>query len=89
MKLILVFMSILNITSQQALAAKIIGNVGDVYALEFVAIANETYDYMLKNEINDISLPQLKKAIVETKVESTNKKLSLNKLPKDAIEIII
>lgn len=84
MKALLTLMSLILATSS-ASATKIVGNGGDVAALEFVAVANEVYEYLVRRDVQDIKLPELRRSILQAKVESTDKKLSLDGVPKDAI----
>jgi len=84
MKSLLILISFLTLSSV-ASATKIVGNGGDVFALEFVAVASDVYDYMVSTEAPAINLPALRQAILDTKIESTEESLSLNGVPKDAI----
>ena len=68
-----------------AFATKVIGNGGDTYAFEFVTIAKDIHTYLEIADAKKIHLGQLQDALKNTKVESTDKKLSLNGVPKDAI----
>lgn len=66
-------------------ATKIIGNGGDVYALEFVEYAGFIHRHIEHKSMRNLNPAQFIKAVDETKVESTDAKLLLNNIPKDAI----
>lgn len=68
-----------------AFATKVIGNGGDTLALEFVIVAKDIHSYLELVGSKAFNTKQLESALKETKVESTDKKLSLDKVPKDAI----
>ena len=61
------------------------GNGGDLYAAEFVQAGERGLQMLRHNDSKDIDLKKLELAILRTKVESTDKELRLNGLPKDAI----
>jgi hypothetical protein len=84
MKFLILLSSLLTFASA-AWATKIVGNGGDTYALEFVAVADDVQKYLAADGAEGLDLEALKNAIATTKVESTDKKLSLHGLPKDAI----
>jgi len=67
-------------------ATKVIGNGGDTYALEFTLIAKDIQNHLeIMASSREINLLSLNEAIKSTKVESTENKLFLNNIPKDAI----
>ncbi|OGQ18544.1 MAG: hypothetical protein A3B70_05075 [Deltaproteobacteria bacterium RIFCSPHIGHO2_02_FULL_40_11] len=71
-----------------AFAQREVGNGGDIRALEFVRIGHEIL-FRLSNHypinLPKINLNQLKEVMDNTTVESTNEFLSLDRVPKDAI----
>ena len=79
---VLIFLLLLPLTS---LATKVVGNGGDLYAIEFVDTAEEVYQYLQETGFDSINAIDLRTAISDTKVESTDKKLILNGTVKDAI----
>lgn len=66
-------------------ATKVIGNGGDTYAIEFVDVANEITNYLKEHETDIVDSKAFAKAVSDTSVESTDKNLSLEGKPKDAI----
>jgi hypothetical protein len=64
---------------------KEVGNGGDVAALEFVDIATQLLDYLNWIGSKEIDTTKFSWALENTKVESTSQELTLNRLPKDAI----
>ncbi|MNK89859.1 hypothetical protein D3C87_1098830 [compost metagenome] len=63
---------------------RVIGSGGDVYALQFVAIADKVVTHFEQNPPKGFSVEALKQAVEATTVESTDEKLFLNGIPKDA-----
>jgi hypothetical protein len=64
---------------------RVIGGGGDVYALQFVAIADKIVAHFQNAPVEGIQIEDLKAAVDTVVVESTDKILVLNKVPKDAI----
>lgn len=64
---------------------RVIGGGGDIYALQFVAIANKIVTHFQNSPVKEIQVEDLKKAVETTHVESTNEDLALSGFPKDAI----
>ncbi|MNJ96831.1 hypothetical protein D3C87_145640 [compost metagenome] len=58
---------------------------GDAYALEFVEVAQQVSQHLKSAPGRQIDITALDEAIANTTVESTDQKLFLNNLPKDAI----
>jgi hypothetical protein len=76
----------LAILSQSAFAGpRIIGNGGDVHALEFVTTAQQVLSYLQKFKFEGLDTKALGQAIDSAKVESTEEPLKLNGMDKDAI----
>lgn len=73
------------LTTSSAFAVKVVGNGGDTYAIEFVSVASDILDYLEVSGSDGLDLAQLKDVMKTTKVESTDKALSLKGVPKDAI----
>lgn len=84
MRAFFVLMSFMMATSS-AFAVKVVGNGGDTYAIEFVSIASDILDYLEVSGSDGLDLVKLKEVMKTTKVESTDKALSLKGVPKDAI----
>ncbi|MEK2690854.1 hypothetical protein [Bdellovibrio sp. GT3] len=62
-----------------------VGNGGDTYSLQFQVYAEKLNKYLQNSNIEGLNVILLRDAISSTKVESTNQKLILNGIPKDAI----
>jgi hypothetical protein len=80
-----VFCLLLLIFNQPVYATKIVGNGGDRRAIEFVDIGTTVLDTLAKSPIQGINVDLLNQALFNTIVESTDEALSLNGVPKDAI----
>lgn len=61
------------------------GNGGDMYAAEFVNIAWKVANFLRNSQITEVNVDKFEQTVRRTKVESTTRPLSLNHLPKDAI----
>lgn len=64
---------------------RVIGGGGDAYALQFVAVAQKLVDRFQEYPMEGIQVEDLKAAVESTVVESTDQLLTLNGVPKDAI----
>ena len=64
---------------------RVIGGGGDVYALQFVAIADKVVAHFQQNPPTGFSVETLKQVVEATTVESTDENLVLKGVPKDAI----
>jgi len=60
------------------------GNGGDGYSLQFVGVGKKIVQY-LKYQKTDLNIDALQEALDSTRVESTTEFLTLNGLPKDAL----
>lgn len=85
-KNLLIITWILLLNSLSAVAGvKEVGNGGDVYALQFIAMAEKALLYLQNSESPDVNLTDLSAAIEATKVESTIQVLILQGVKKDAL----
>lgn len=85
MKNLLVFFTLLLLSQNLHAGPRVIGNGGDVYALQFVSYANKILLYLQNSQVEGLDIKTLSKAIESAKVESTTKDLKLNGMDKDAI----
>jgi hypothetical protein len=85
MKAITTFLISLFISTSVFAGPRIVGNGGDTFALQFLTYADKVYKYLDNSNISGLDVAALGKAIATAKVESTDKKLQLNGIPKDAI----
>lgn len=85
MKNILCLLLLLSLPYSSFAGPRVIGGGGDVYALQFIAIADKILTHLQNSPIKEIQIEDLKNAIETTIVESTNRKLLLKGIPKDAI----
>jgi len=76
---------LLPFSSTYAVTGGVVGNGGDEYALQFIAVARDVVGYLSIVNPSGIKLPDLIEAIDSTKVESTNDQLNLQGVPKDAM----
>lgn len=85
MRFFVVIFSALFLSSASARIGNETGNGGDTFALEFIRTAEWLSALMKYNGIQAVYLDELKKAVARAKVESTDKPLKVNGVPKDAI----
>ena len=86
MKYILLYLLAFALASSTAVAGpRIIGNGGDVYALQFISYGEKILLYLQNSQLNAIDTVTLGKIINSAQVESTTKTLKLNGMDKDAI----
>ena len=71
--------------SRSASAGHDQGNGGDIYALQFVSVAQKVTQYLLESKTPKLDLNTLRAAVATVKVETTDNELYLNGLPKDAL----
>lgn len=82
MKLIMFILLLLPATSH---ATKVVGNGGDTYAIEFVNTAEEVQKYLQEGAPRLVDAKAFAAELLKTRVESTDKKLTLDGTIKDAI----
>lgn len=68
-----------------AFASKEVGNGGDSYSMEFAVAADQVYWFLKEKPVAGIDMYRLGLAIFQTRIESTDKGLFINHVPKDAI----
>jgi len=84
-QILLPFLALTLAFSSASAGPRIIGNGGDVHALQFIVFAQRVLLYLQNSEIEGVDAVALEKIIESAKVESTNRTLTLNGMPKDAL----
>lgn len=85
MKNILILFAMICISQTAMAGPRVIGNGGDVYALQFITYAEKILLYLKNSDVKGLDVKALSKAIETAIVESTEEDLKLKGLNKDAI----
>lgn len=85
MKKILVLTAFLSFSISTHAGPRVIGNGGDVYALQFITFAQYLLKHLQNSNIKGLDIDALGNAINTSSVESTEEYLKLNGMDKDAI----
>lgn len=88
MKIFLVALAMIGLPQYASANAKVVGNGGDEYSVEFTQLAHELTDWLAANRKllpKSFSMQAYRTALKTTQVESTDEPLSLNGATKDAL----
>jgi hypothetical protein len=87
MKSLLSFLTFFVFATTAVAGPRVIGNGGDIYALQFASYADRIVKYLQVNQddVPEINADKLEQIVADTKIESTTEKLVLNGYVKAAI----
>lgn len=85
MKNILIFLTVIWVSLAAYAGPRVIGNGGDIYALQFVSYADKVLLYLRNSNVIGLDLKALAKVIETAVVESRTEPLKIKGVDKDAI----